>query len=118
MSGTEHSSCYLEYVSRIASRQENVSLSCFEKNEKLEQSKCSRVRWIKELKGMETVFVEKPPSPNPGTGGGYDLYLENLKTSDEGLYSCEIWDGWSRIYVRTISLILKGKILLFILTTL
>lgn len=38
------------------------------------------------------------------------LSLTRVQPSDKGLYSCEIWRGWDRVYVRNTSLMFKGQI--------
>lgn len=47
-------------------------------------------------------------------GEDMSLKFSKLKESDEGLYSCEIWNGWERVYIRIISLKTEGKIHLYI----
>lgn len=42
--------------------------------------------------------------------GEMSIYLTRVSKSDEGLYSCEIWQGWDCIVAINISLKVKGNI--------
>lgn len=43
------------------------------------------------------------------------LYITDVKKSDEGLYGCEVCQGWECTLVKNISLKVKGKVTHFIL---
>lgn len=42
--------------------------------------------------------------------GQMSLYLTKVRKSDEGLYSCEVCQGWECALFKNISLKVKGKI--------
>lgn len=43
--------------------------------------------------------------------GNLSLSLRDIRKSDEGLYSCKVWQGWSCVMVKNITLKVKGKII-------
>lgn len=83
---------------------------------------CYRVRWMKstpDARQKEDILA-RPKTPNiqdaervkwePDGNGHMSLFLTRIQKSDEGLYCCEIWQGWDRILVKKISVKVKGKI--------
>ncbi|KAI3360937.1 hypothetical protein L3Q82_013147 [Scortum barcoo] len=97
----------------------DVVLPCFDTNDK--DLKCYRVVWVKYVK-YATDVSQKVILSRPKLGKNQDaahvkweadengqmsLFLTKLQKSDEGLYSCEIWEGWDRTFVRNISLRVK-----------
>lgn len=107
------------------SLKEDVTLQCLDSNT-LDQKECHRGRWIKySMRKKEMILPETKKAQQgrwikwrPGEDGHMSLHLSKLKQSDMGLYSCEIWKDWDPVYVKNISLKLKGKICHFILTSL
>lgn len=43
--------------------------------------------------------------------GNLSLSLRDIRKSDEGLYSCKVWQGWNCVMVKNITLKVKGKII-------
>lgn len=100
----------------IAFLDEEAILPC-----EVTRDSCHRIRWVKYgAPGVRSIILSWPKTPNvpdaervqlrPDGNKTYSLSLTKLQTSDEGLYSCEIWSGWNCIDVRNMSLKIKGKI--------
>ncbi|XP_044063532.1 uncharacterized protein LOC122881407 [Siniperca chuatsi] len=101
-----------------ASQEEDVVLPCFDSNMN-NSMRCNRVKWIKYATGASQmkVILARPKTPKfqdaehvkleADGNGQMSLFLTKLQKSDEGLYSCEIWQGWDCILVRNISLKVK-----------
>lgn len=104
----------------IASVGEDVALKCFDSNTP-DLKSCHRGRWIKYDVNNRRVEVILAPHKTkkaqdagrvkwtPGENGHMSLVLTKLQKSDEGLYGCEIWEGWDCLLVKNISLKVKGK---------
>lgn len=92
-------------------------LSC---DSKVKGDGCHRVQWVKHTNGVRSIILTRPKTltfpdaerveSRPDENGAYSLYLTKLRGSDAGVYSCEIWSGWSCIDVRNTTLRLKGEI--------
>lgn len=107
------------------SLEEDVTLQCLDSNT-LDQKEFLRGRWIKYSEGQNEIILSETKKAQqgqwikwrPGEDGHMSLHLSKLKKSDVALYSCEIWKDWDRVYVKNITLKLKGKICHFIFTSL
>lgn len=92
-------------------------LSC---DSKVKGDGCHRVQWVKYTNGARSIILTRPKSltfpdaerveSRPDENGAHSLYLTKLRESDAGVYSCEIWSGWSCIDVRNTTLRIKGEI--------
>lgn len=103
----------------IASVGEDVALECLDSNTP-DLKSCHRGRWIKYKNNRQVEVIlslhktKKAQDTGrvkwtPGEDGHMSLVLTKLHKSDEGLYGCEIWEGWDRLLVKNISLKVKGK---------
>lgn len=108
-----------ELVSGV--KEEDAVLSCL--NSSVMDPKSShRVRWLKSSadSSLEIIFFEWPKSSQKvdrvslkDDGKGQKcLHLKSLQKSDEGLYRCEVWEGWNIIQVKNLSLKVKGEAVL------
>lgn len=101
-----------------AFQEQDVVLPCSE----MEPKNCYRVIWKKsalDARQMKPILAW-PKTPQfqdaervkwETDGNGHtSLHLTRTQKSDEGQYSCEIWEGWDRTFVKTLSLRVKGKI--------
>lgn len=112
-------SCHLTDIPAVVGyREENVLLSCFDTSA-IVLNTGYRVIWSKcaadgtqkknilarpitpEIKDAERVKWEDNENGR--------ILLTKLQQSDEGLYTCEVWQGWDRILVKNISLKIKGE---------
>ncbi|XP_042346866.1 uncharacterized protein LOC121946368 [Plectropomus leopardus] len=105
-----------EYVS--ASQEENVVLPCFD-SYVMDPKNCQRVKLIKYATdaSQEKVIFARPKTPKfqdakrvkleADRNGQMSLILTKSQKSDEGLYRCEIWQGWICVLVRNISVKVK-----------
>lgn len=113
-----------------AFREGDVLLPCFIPANTSPQS-CYRVKWTKRAADHSTklsVILARPETPKfPDAEGvkwegngkeNMSLSLTRLDKSDEGQYSCEIWQGWDCILVKNFSLKVKGNIAPFVLSIL
>nr|XP_019948399.1 PREDICTED: uncharacterized protein LOC109633199 [Paralichthys olivaceus] len=100
----------------LASREEDVTLPCVDANV-TDPKSCYRVRWIKYSAdaGQKKVVMawshksqqaERVKLKVDGEKQ-MSLLLTNVQKSDEGLYSCEMCQGWDCELVRNISLRVK-----------
>lgn len=77
-----------------------------------------RVQWTKCAASGNKVILARPKTPeiqdaervklednNKGS-----ILLTKLQQSDEGLYTCEVWQGWGRILVKNITLKIRGEV--------
>lgn len=102
-----------------ASQEEDVVLPCFD-SDVMDPESCYRVKWIKYTTdgSQMKVILARPETPkiqdaervkwDADENGQMSLFLTKLQKSDEGLYSCEIWQGWD-FTVKNTSLKVKGK---------
>lgn len=58
-------------------------------------------RWAKKSQGSTRLALKADKN------GRFCLFLKTLQKSDEGLYKCEIWEGWDVVLVKNISLKVK-----------
>ncbi|XP_008294733.1 uncharacterized protein LOC103368218 isoform X2 [Stegastes partitus] len=97
-------------------QEEVVRLSCFNSNVTGPKS-CYRVKLKKHVTNttrMELMFMwpkkrqdaKRVKWEADGDGRGC-LYLLKLQKSDEGLYTCEIWQGWDIVLTKNVSLRVK-----------
>ncbi|XP_035799368.2 uncharacterized protein LOC111588828 isoform X2 [Amphiprion ocellaris] len=94
----------------------DIVLSCLNPNV-MDPKSTYRVQWKKYVTNtsrMEVIFMWPQKRQNAkrmkweADGGGKGgLYLSKLQKSDEGLYSCEIWQGWGIVLSKNISLKVK-----------
>ncbi|XP_039663225.1 uncharacterized protein LOC120563155 [Perca fluviatilis] len=101
-----------------ASPEEDVVLPCFNVSV-MDPKSCYRVQLIKYTTNTSQVKVilARPKTHNlqdakrvkwqANGNGQMSLYLTKLQKSDEGLYRCEIWQGWDSVSVKNISLKVK-----------
>ncbi|XP_069551648.1 uncharacterized protein [Brachyistius frenatus] len=83
----------------------------------MDPKSCYRVKWIKvttDINQREDIFVWPNTSRDAKRvrweadgNGQMCLFLTKLQKSDGGLYSYEIWQGWDRLLVKSISLRIK-----------
>lgn len=107
-----------------SSLEEDVTLKCLDSHEQY-QEKCYRGRWIKYDNGQEEIILPETTKAQqdrwinwtPAEDGHMSLRLRKLKKSDEGLYRCEIWRDWTCVYVKNVTLKLRGEIYRFIFTS-
>ncbi|KAM3614893.1 uncharacterized protein V6R79_020396 [Siganus canaliculatus] len=113
------SECKVEIETFVTGYQgEDVAFHCFNSDE-MQPKNCSRVQWLK----IETqprqpkVILVRPSTPRfqdaervkweADKNGKMSFHLTKLQRSDEGLYRCEIWQGWDCIHQTNISLKVK-----------
>lgn len=99
-------------------QEEDVTLSCSSINQTNPKS-CYRIKWTRydaDSKQWRDIFVWPKTAKDGGRlerkldGNGQEqLVLKNIQKSDEGLYGCEIWQGWDIVLARNTSLKVKGK---------
>lgn len=111
-----------------AFQEQDVVLSCL--NSGMDPKSCYRAMWKKSSPdtGQMKPILAWPKTPKIQVaervkweidGNGHmSLYLTRIQKSDEGDYSCEIWKGWECIFVKKLSLKVKGKIVHFLLSSL
>ncbi|XP_041799065.1 uncharacterized protein LOC121610834 isoform X2 [Chelmon rostratus] len=100
----------------IASQGDDIALPCFNSTG---MKSCYRVKWIKHETDVSQmkVILARPKTPKiqdaervkweADGSGRMSLFLTKVQKSDEGLYSCEIWQGWDAIFVINIPLKVK-----------
>ncbi|XP_068592453.1 uncharacterized protein [Cebidichthys violaceus] len=97
-------------VTVLASKEEDVVLPCFEN---YGTKGCYRVRLIKyatDGSQMKVVLARPKTSKIQDAkrvkwdADGKSLFLTKTQLSDEGLYGCEIWEGWDCFHVKNISI--------------
>ncbi|KAM9310845.1 uncharacterized protein KZ484_026657 isoform 2-T2 [Pholidichthys leucotaenia] len=95
-----------------ATQGEDAALSCFNSTDPDPKSS-DRFRWIKfsNTNRMEDVFKWPTGINNDGRvklerdgNGKMYIFLKNVQKPDEGLYSCEMCQGWDCVLVKNISL--------------
>ncbi|XP_031708344.1 uncharacterized protein LOC116386358 isoform X2 [Anarrhichthys ocellatus] len=95
----------------FASKEEDIVLPCFEN---YRTTSCYRVKLIKyatDASQMKVILARpKIPKLKDAERVKWDadrnvsLFLTKTQLSDEGLYGCEIWQGWDCIHVKNISI--------------
>ncbi|XP_051261574.1 uncharacterized protein LOC127366560 isoform X2 [Dicentrarchus labrax] len=110
------SSPVIESVS--APQEEDVALPCFNSSVMKPES-CNRVKLIKfatDSSQVKVILARPQTAKFPDAEhvkwqrdekGQISLFLTKLQKSDEGQYSCEIWQGWDCIHFKNISLKVK-----------
>ncbi len=103
-----------------ASQEEDAALPCINSTV-MNAKSCYRVKWKKQATDSSQVkdILARPKTSKirdaervkweADGNGQMSLFLTKLQKSDEGLYSCEIWQGWDCILVKNIILKVKGK---------
>lgn len=99
-------------------KEEDGALSCLSSNV-TDPKGCYRVRWVRSATGSssEQLIFQWPKRSQEAERvsmenrtGQLCLWLKFVQKTDEGLYRCEILEGWEIVQVQTISLKVKGKI--------
>ncbi|XP_047454903.1 uncharacterized protein LOC125016449 [Mugil cephalus] len=96
-------------------KEEDVTLSCFNKSQ---TEPGQRIRWMRydaDAEKPRDIFVwpkkaQDGPQLNErvdGNGQG-QLFLREIQMSDDGLYKCEVWEGWDVLLVKEVSLKVKA----------
>ncbi|XP_049440528.1 uncharacterized protein LOC125893710 isoform X1 [Epinephelus fuscoguttatus] len=98
----------------VVSQEEDVALPCADSNV-MDPKSCLRFKLINATNAsrMKVIFA-RPETPEfqdaervklkADANGQMSVTLTKSRKSDEGLYRCEIWQGWECILVKNISL--------------
>lgn len=109
----------------VVSQEEDVALPCADSNV-MDPKSCLRFKLINATNAsrMKVIFA-RPETPEfqdaervklkADANGQMSVTLTKSRKSDEGLYRCEIWQGWECILVKNISLRVRGNTTHYIL---
>lgn len=103
----------------VGYREENALLSCFDTSA-MALNPGYRVMWTKSAANgtQKKIILARPKTREIQDAERVKLehnengriLLTKLQQSDEGLYTCEVWQDWDRILVKNISLKIKGEV--------